>query len=522
MIIGGGIMTTLETRQERREDYALRYVPLRYRQWGWGSIFSVMMGIATALFFLAWGGSLVTEYGTKNLVLGMVFGTVFIGAIGYVFASVGSQTGLDSDMITRGAGYGFMGSAITSLIYSFNFVMFSAFEGTIMADAVHTGFPAIPLPLLYILIGLVFIPVTWYGMWALNKLMNWTNLIYAVFMAIVIVKVAAMPSHVDWWNYTPTKAVNAAAGPAILQLLATVLGLITNATIGADVGRFIKPEERRVASFFIGYVFEGATFLGAVLLGSWFALKLGETNPGVYLFKVLGLWGVLFVIVTQLRINSTNTYSGSLAYANFFARVFHFAPGRHWWVVLECVVSTLLMFGGIFNKMGQVLTFEGVFVMSWIMSIVSDILINKKILKLSPDTYYYKRSQLYNWNPVGIVTLIVALIPATPMAFGVFGPYGMTLAPFVSGILGFVIPPIVALATKGKYYVAPTAATPLSGDPDAETKCHVCHHNHEARDMIHCPFVKAPICSVCCAAHASCRDLCKSDSAITAGIGVQA
>jgi len=34
--------------------------------------------------------------------------------------------------------------------------------------------------------------------------------------------------------------------------------------------------------------------------------------------------------VQLIRIDVTNTYSGLLAYATFFARVFHVAPGRHW------------------------------------------------------------------------------------------------------------------------------------------------------------------------------------------------
>ena len=133
---------------ERREDYALRFVPLGYRRWSWISLLGVMLGISTAMFFLAFGGQLAQSYGTRNLLIGMIFGTLFIGAVGYFFTSVSSMTGLDSDLITRGAGFGFMGSAFTSLIYSFNFLMFSAFEGSIVANAIHAYYEAIPLTLL--------------------------------------------------------------------------------------------------------------------------------------------------------------------------------------------------------------------------------------------------------------------------------------------------------------------------------------------------------------------------------------
>jgi len=36
---------------------------------------------------------------------------------------------------------------------------------------------------------------------------------------------------------------------------------------------------------------------------------------------------VIFVIVSQVKINVTNAYAGSLAWSNFFARLTHSHPG---------------------------------------------------------------------------------------------------------------------------------------------------------------------------------------------------
>lgn len=494
---------------ERREDYALRPAPDRYRMWSWVSIFGYVGGVSTALFFLAWGGTLALSYGTPNLIWGMIFGTIVIGTIGYYLALVSSETGLDSDLITRGAGYGFLGSSLTSLIYSFNFVMFSAFEGTIMANAIHTGFPSIPMDVLYIIIGLVFIPITWYGLTVINWLMWVTIPLYIAFLIYTIVHVVHTTPPVPWLSYMPKHIANPAAGPALLQVMATVAALMTNATISADIGRFLPKERRRIGAFFTGFVFELVTFMVLTLLGAFLALRFkGQTDPGIYLASVLGGWGVLFVIVTQLRINATNTYSGSLAYSNFFSRVFHWTPGRHWWVVLQCAVSTLLMFGGIFSKLSQVLTFEGVFSIAWIMTVVSDLLINKRLLKISPADIEFRRSQLPNFNPVGVGSLLIALVPSVPLAFGLAGPYGMTLAPFISGAIGLVCPPIIALLTRGKTYAQASKASPIA-HAGTET-CGVCHKDYETSEMVRCPFIQAPICSVCCAAEARCHDMCKA------------
>ncbi len=524
--------------QERREDYALRYVPAGYRRWGAASLTGVMLGVATAMFFLAWGGQLATAYGTKNLFIGMVFGTVFIGGLAFLLARISSATGLDSDLITRGAGFGFMGSAVTSLIYSFNFLMFFAFEGTIMATAVHARFSSVPIWSLYLVIGLVFIPLTWWGLTVMNWVMWATTPIYLAFLGWTIYLAATSTVRLPFWDYTPDAATNPAAGPALLQVIASVLALISQATIAADVGRFIPAARRTEGAFAVGLVSQLLTFLGVTMLGAWFTLSFkGSTNPGEYLATLMGIWGVLFVIVTQLRINVTNVYSGSLAYANFFCRVLHVTPGRQYWVILTSVLGTALMFGGIFAHLTSVLTFEGVFVMAWVMAVVADITINKP-LGLSPRNFLYKRAHTNKFNPVGVGALLIALVVALPMAFGLFGELGKTLAPFVSGVSAFVAAPVIAAATRGRFYqpatvarnidpaLPPVGAGAASGvvfteQPEARhADCVVCNQRFELAEFAACPFHNGAICSVCCASEGKCKDMCKSQQQVRGGDAV--
>jgi len=308
--------------KERREDYALRFVPIAYRRWSTISLMGVMVGVATAMFFLSWGGELATSYGTMNLVYGLIFGTVFIGGLAFVLARIASSTGLDSDLITRGSGFGYMGSAFTSLIYTFNFLMFFAFEGTIMATAIHDHFRAVPMWSIYLLIGLVFIPLTWWGLTVMNWLMWVTIPLYLSFLGWTIYLAATSHAHTAFWSYVPAHPTDPAAGPALLQVLAAVLALISEATIAADIGRFIPPGKRTTGALLVGLGSQLITFLGLTMLGAWFTFSFGgSTNPGAYLASLLGIWGVFFVIVTQLRINVTNVYSGSLAYTNFSSAV---------------------------------------------------------------------------------------------------------------------------------------------------------------------------------------------------------
>lgn len=437
---------------DRREDYALRYVPQSFRLWHWSSIFNVLIGVSTAMFFLSWGSELTLKYGTIPTIWGMVFGVVFIGSVGFFFSWIGSKTGLDSDLITRGSGYGFMGSAIASIIYSFNYVMFFAFEGSILVGALHTTLPHISSLVWEIIIGIGFIILATWGMKFLNWLMWITLPIYLIAVAIVWYHASHVPRPIPWLSYHPSTAASTTAGPVLLQLAATVFALISMGTQGADLGRFVRSKDRTIGSFFNGYVVMIITFLGVVLLGSYFGLELHQSNPGIYFTSILGTGGVLIVLITQVRINSINVYSGSLAYANFFSRVFHFTPGRQWWGILTAIFGTILMMGNIFAHMLQILTFEGVFIIAWAMSVISDTLFNKWLLKLSPAGYEYKRAFLPQFNIVGIGSLIIALIISVPLAFGAAGPKGQTFAPFVSATLGLFLPPIIAMISRGSSY----------------------------------------------------------------------
>ncbi|MDP0919253.1 hypothetical protein Q6272_29825, partial [Klebsiella pneumoniae] len=64
---------------------------------------------------------------------------------------------------------------------------------------------------------------------------------------------------------------------------------------------------------------------------------------------------VLFVFISQMKINLTNAYAGSLAWSNFFAGVTLYHPGRVVWLVFNILISLLLMLLGIFQTLELVL-----------------------------------------------------------------------------------------------------------------------------------------------------------------------
>lgn len=510
------VAKSIATSPTQREDYALRRVPAAEQRRSSSVIFNVAIGVGTALFFLADGGELASTYGVKEMFLGMLCGVLLIGAIGFLIIKLALRTGLSSDLVTRASGYGFMGSSISSFVYTFNFIMFAAFEGSILASAVNTAIPVLPMTVDYLLVGAIFIPLCWYGISLMDRIGRYTLPIYIVLLGIVVVEALMKPGSIgQWWSSHPVVFTLAAAGPAWLQVFSTNVSLVSVGTNTADIARFVKNKagddgdgKRVLHALALSFGVIAITLLVLVPLGSLLAFKFHQSNPGVYIPHTIGILGLLFVLITQIRINVMNIYGGSLAYSNFFARVFHFTPGRHWWVIVTVAISTGLMIGGIYTHLLQLLTFEGMFIIAWSSTVASDILINRGLLHLSTSGFEYRRAMLRDWNPVGVVPIIVALVVAIPLSLGVAGPLWVTLTPFLAGAIGFGLPPIVALITRGRTYMAEITAEPVT--VKGEVNCVTCGGTYiNDDDMVQCPFHKGPICPVCCAADSHCHALCK-------------
>ena len=144
--------------------------------------------------------------------------------------------------------------------------------------------------------------------------------------------------------------------------------------------------------------------------------------------------------------------------------------------------------------------------MSWVGALVADLVINKP-LGLSPPMIEFKRAHLYDINPVGVGSMVLASLAGLACVSGLFGPMLESLAAFVALAASFVIAPTIAWITKGRYYIARTPRRDWSGE--LTIRCVICEHQFEAEDMAQCPAYSGAICSLCCSLESRCRDCCK-------------
>ncbi|MCA0175247.1 MAG: response regulator [Proteobacteria bacterium] len=218
---------------------------------------------------------------------------------------------------------------------------------------------------------------------------------------------------------------------------------------------------------------------------------------------------LVFVLVSQVKINVTNAYAGSLAWSNFFARLTHSHPGRVVWLVFNVLIALLLMTLGVFDALDTVLGLYSHVAAAWIGALVADLVVNKP-LGLSPPGIEFKRAHLYDLNPVGLGAMALGTLAASVAFSGVLGPAAQAFAPFIALGLAFAAAPAIAWATRGRTYLARPPIRPAA--PGRPVVCSVCENTYEAEDTAHCPAYGAPICSLCCTLDARCHDRCKRGS----------
>ncbi|WP_313601425.1 ATP-binding protein [Rhizobium sp.] len=530
------------------EDYALRFTAKSARRFSSSRISHTAIGAISFLALEAIGGAITLSYGTTNAFFAIMAAAVVMLLVGLPISRYAIRHGVDIDLLTRGASFGYIGSTITSLIYaSFTFMLF-AIEASIMTGALELAF-GIPLWLGYIISAVVVIPLVIYGVQLISRFQLLTQPFWIVLNILPFIFIAFL----DWEKFDLWRAFagighsnGEIGGTAPFDLIefgaasAVILALMPQIGEQVDFLRFLPPEgmqkwRHKLAVFLAG---PGWVVVGVpkLLAGSFLAVLTLSTavpanqaaDPAHMYLTAFGymipnetaalLLMAAFVVVSQLKINVMNAYAGSLAWSNFFSRLTHSHPGRVVWLVFNVAIALLLMELGIYRLLEETLGIFSIVAMSWLCTISADLFINKK-LGLSPPGIEFKRAHLYDINPVGLGAMFGATTIALAAHFGAFGELMVSLATYIT-LTALVISPAIAFATRGKYYLArkPRQSWKTLGS----ITCSVCEHPFEHEDMAWCPAYAAPICSLCCSLDSRCHDMCKPHARLNTQVGTVA
>lgn len=514
------------------EDYALRFTAKGARRWSAARVANTALGAISFLAMEAIGGTITLNYGVTNATAAILVVSLIIFCCGVPIAYYAAKCGIDIDLLTRGAGFGYIGSTVTSLIYaSFTFIFF-AIEAVILASALEMCF-GIPRPVGYLVSAVVIIPLVAYGITLISRFQLWTQPLWVILHIIPFAAIAwhNPNSFTEWRKFSGDHGdLNGHFDLLLFGVAASVVfSLVAQIGEQVDFLRFL-PRDRRASrvSWWIalmsagpGWIVLGALKLLAGSFLAFFALSHGvppeEAAEPAHMYLeafryvlsqpelALALTGT-FVILSQVKINVTNAYAGSIAWSNFFSRLTHSHPGRVVWLVFNVIVALLLMEIGVYKALEQTLALYSNVAIAWVGALVADLVVNKP-LGLRPQQIEFKRAHLYDVNPVGVGAMTLATIVSISAFYGLFGPTAKALSAFIALAAAFLAAPLIAWATDGRYYIA---RKPKRSWQNIEAiQCCICEHSFEPEDMASCPAYAGPICSLCCSLDARCHDLCK-------------
>lgn len=511
-----GNAAALNATKESLEDYTLRFAPRSYRKWSAGVVATSALGGIAYLADFSIGANIGISYGTVNAILGIVVAAAVIFATGFPLAYYAARYNIDLDLITRGSGFGYYGSVVTNVIFAtFTFIFF-ALEGSIMAQGLELGL-GVPQWLGYAASTVIIIPLVIYGMNTLAKLQVWTTPLWLLLMVVPVgYLLVTHPESIDsFFAYTGASGDGGPNLASVMLAAGVCLSLMAQIAEQIDYLRFMPPRTaanrvawwRAVILAGPGWVIFGAIkqtvglFIAIYLIATLDPAASATANEPVHQFlgvyqEMMPGWlamtlAVVLVVISQIKINVTNAYSGSLAWTNSFTRITKTYPGRMVFVVVNLLIALVLMEANMFDFLNTILGFYANCAMAWVVTVASDIAINKYLLKISPKVPEFRRGMLYAVNPVGFVSMLVSAGVSIAVFFGAFGTAIQPYSPIFAVGLALVLPPVLAVVTRGRYYLRRTddgIDLPMfdgDGNPsDAKLLCHVTGLEFERPDMV--------------------------------------
>ncbi|BCW74568.1 hypothetical protein [Arthrobacter sp. NicSoilB11] len=511
-----GNTAALNATKESLEDYTLRFAPRSYRKWSAGVVATSALGGIAYLADFSIGANIGISYGTVNAILGILVAAVVIFATGFPLAYYAARYNIDLDLITRGSGFGYYGSVVTNVIFAtFTFIFF-ALEGSIMAQGLELGL-GVPQWLGYAASTVIIIPLVIYGMNTLAKLQVWTTPLWLLLMVVPVgYLLMSHPESIDsFFAYTGASGDGGPNLASVMLAAGVCLSLMAQIAEQIDYLRFMPPRTeankgawwRAVILAGPGWVIFGAIkqivglFIAIYLIATLDPAASATANEPVHQFlgvyqEMMPAWlamtlAVVLVVISQIKINVTNAYSGSLAWTNSFTRITKTYPGRMVFVVVNLLIALVLMEANMFDFLNTILGFYANCAMAWVVTVASDIAINKYLLKISPKVPEFRRGMLYAVNPVGFVSMLVSAGISIAVFFGAFGAAIQPYSPIFAVGLALVLPPVLAVLTRGRFYLRRTEDgidLPMfdaDGNPsDAKLLCHVTGLEFERPDMV--------------------------------------
>ena len=338
-------------------------------------------GICSAMFWLVVSATLAASFGAMNAVIALVLSVITFSLINGVISRFAIERGLSVALFSKTL-FGSAGADLATLLLFATATWYAVFEGSVIAQAFHIYF-SLPINTAYFLVVAYSVALVF------GSIQNWLDKLNGAllpfYLAGLIGAVALAISQYGlssaWLSLVPP---GGAPAHGWLNCYVVYLGVWAMMMFTFDYARFGRPRDIAFhANITFGWGFYLLSILGNGLVGVFLVGTIPASGPlsevavVMILLKLMGGTGLLFIWVSQTRINTANFYVAALNLASLLHRAGWRGASRPPCVFLVGAVVLVIMRVDIFSILLRALSYQGVLIEGWVSIVVAYILLGR-------------------------------------------------------------------------------------------------------------------------------------------------
>lgn len=441
--------------EAENSDFSAIAVPPQARM-AKGGLTMAWWAVCSAVFYIVVGAAMALNFGTRNAIIGIVLSVICYGLINAVLSRYAIRTGLSVALFSRVL-FGNVGAGLATLIFCATATYYAVFEGSVIAVGINTIIPSISYPVAALIVVLYSVPLifgsiqTW-----LDKFNGFLLPFYILGLIVAVVLAISTHGYSDkWLNLGPEGGAPAGGW---WSCFVYYMGVWVLMMFTFDYARFGREEDADYHAYFnFGMPFYAMAFLVSGLFGMFMIGTvpdlgdLSEVSVLLALLKLMGIWGLLFVWVTQTRINTANYYLAAVNLESLVELFSKVSLGRVAWAIIVGGIVYVLMLANVFSYLLQALAYQGIFVVAWVAVAMAHIMIDR-YSTLVGNEIEYRASHVPSFNPLGIASWFIAA--AVGIILHVWGGSSAELSAPATAVIGFAIYAIGQSSARRSWYLA--------------------------------------------------------------------
>ncbi len=337
------------------------------------SRFALMMSfwaISSAMFWMVVAATLASTYGAINAIIALAMAVTTFSVINGGIARFGIESGLSVALFSKVL-FGSIGADLAAVLLFATATWYAVFEGSVIAQAFHL-FLNLPINVAYLLVVIYSVALMF------GSIQNWLDKFNGALLPVYLAGLAGAITLAGvrygfgtaWLSFIPA---GGAPAHGWFNCYVVYLGVWSMMMFTLDYARFGRQQDLAYhTKITFGWGFYTFSLLGNGLVGIFLigtvplSGSISEIAVVTILLKLMGWAGLLFVWVSQTRINTANFYVAALNLTPILNRLgWHRVSRPVCAIIVGCLVFIIMRLD-VFSILLRALAYQGVLIEAWV------------------------------------------------------------------------------------------------------------------------------------------------------------